>query len=85
MSEPPNSEVAILNTALELRATERAACLDQACAGDAALRQQVEALIHAHDKAEGFLEAPPGAGSFDRAAQSQQMKKTKTKTQMHVT
>ncbi len=38
MTEPPHPEVAILNAALELPAGERAAYLDNACAGDAALR-----------------------------------------------
>ena len=45
-------------------AAERAAYLAQACANDAQLRQQVEALLQAHEKAGGFLEepaiAPPG-------------------------
>src|SRR6266498_2202675 len=58
MSEQPNREVTVLNAALELRPAERAAYLDQACAGDAALRKQVEALLQAHEQAEGFLEAP---------------------------
>src|SRR5438552_899034 len=59
MTEQPNREVAVLNVALELRLTERGAYLDQACAGDAALRRQVEALLQAHEQAGGFLEAPP--------------------------
>ena len=59
MNEPLHPEVAILNTALELAAPERAAYLDGACAGDAALRLQVEALLKAHEQAEGFLEAHP--------------------------
>ena len=59
MSEPSSPEVAILNAALELPAAERAACLDRACAGDPALRRQVEALIGAHERAGGFMETPP--------------------------
>jgi len=59
MSEPTNREVVVLNAALELRPAERAAYLDEACAGDAALRQQVEDLLRADAAAEGFLEAPP--------------------------
>jgi hypothetical protein len=58
MSEPIHSEVVILNTALELPADKRAAYLDEVCAGDAALRRQVEALLGAHEQAGGFLEAP---------------------------
>jgi serine/threonine protein kinase len=45
-------------------AAERATYLAQACGNDAQLRQQVEALLQAHEKAGGFLEepavAPPG-------------------------
>ena len=39
-------------------AAERAAYLAQACGNDAQLRQQVEALLQAHEKAGGFLEEP---------------------------
>src|SRR5947209_7274759 len=40
---------------------ERAAFLDEACAGDTALRQRVEALLRAHDEPGAFLsELPPG-------------------------
>ena len=66
MTEPPNREVAVLNAALELPLTERAPYLDQACAGDAALRQRVEELLRAHEQAEGFLEAPPAGLDFKR-------------------
>jgi serine/threonine protein kinase len=36
---------------------ERPALLDRECAGDAELRREVEALLAAHDRAEGILEA----------------------------
>jgi eukaryotic-like serine/threonine-protein kinase len=39
-------------------AEARAAYLDTACQGDAALRQQVEGLLAAHEQAGGFLEQP---------------------------
>jgi WD40 repeat protein len=39
---------------------ERAAYLDQACAGDAALRQRIEALLQCHAKAGDFLDMPAG-------------------------
>jgi len=42
-------------------AAERAAYLAQACGKDAQLRQQVEALLQAHEKAGGFLEEPAAA------------------------
>ena len=38
--------------------SERAAFLDQACAGDRKLRAQVEALLRAHDNPDSFLERP---------------------------
>ena len=48
---------------------ERSAYLDQACAGDAALRHRVELLLETHGNAGDFLErtpaAPVGAGSPD--------------------
>src|SRR2546426_6639346 len=68
MIEPLNPEVAILNEALDLPAGQRAAYLDQACAGDAELRRQVEALLRAHEAAEDFLETPPTALGFKRTA-----------------
>jgi eukaryotic-like serine/threonine-protein kinase len=37
---------------------ERAAFLDEACAGDPALRREVEALLQSHEKAGCFLEQP---------------------------
>src|SRR6266705_3352476 len=69
MSEPSNPEVAILNAALDLPAEQRAAYLEEACAGDAALRQRVEELLQAHEKAEGFLETPPAGLEFKRTVQ----------------
>jgi serine/threonine protein kinase len=40
-------------------AAERAAFLDGACGGDAALRERVEALLASHDAADSFLLRPP--------------------------
>src|SRR5262249_6493030 len=37
---------------------ERAAYLDEACAGDAALRQHIEGLLAMHGQLGSFLEAP---------------------------
>jgi eukaryotic-like serine/threonine-protein kinase len=56
MNEPPNAEVAIFAAALELPADQRSAYLDQACAGDVALRRQVEALLRVHDDAGNFFD-----------------------------
>ncbi len=59
MTEGPNREVIVLNAALELHEAKRSAYLDEACAGDVALRQRVEDLLRAHEQAENFLRAPP--------------------------
>ncbi len=56
MNEPPNPEVAVFAAALELPVDQRGAYLDQACAGDLALRRQVEALLHVHDDAGDFFD-----------------------------
>ena len=58
------SERAIFITALEKDdPAERAAFLDQACAGDRPLRQRIERLLEAHEPADSFLEhRPPGLG-----------------------
>jgi tetratricopeptide (TPR) repeat protein len=53
------SEESLFHRALEKPAGERAAFLDQACAGDAALRQHIEALLRAHDNPGSFLARPP--------------------------
>src|SRR5262249_46410777 len=39
----------------------RSAFLDQACGDNAALRERLEALLHASDQAGDFLESPPTA------------------------
>ncbi len=56
MNEPPNPEVAVFAAALELPADQCGAYLDQACAGDAALRRQVETLLRVHDDAGDFFD-----------------------------
>jgi WD40 repeat protein len=53
------NERTIFMQALELDAPEeRSAYLDQACGGDAALRQRVEALLNSHEAAGDFLGKP---------------------------
>lgn len=47
----------IFQSALELRSAERSAFLSQACAGDPALRSEVESLICSHDQAGDSIEA----------------------------
>src|SRR5262245_57163870 len=58
MTEPSPKE-AIFFTALEQpTAAERAAFLDEVCAGDAGLRRQVERLLASYPRVGGFLERP---------------------------
>ena len=60
MNPEPDSVESLFAVVLGKPAAERAAFLDQACAGDAALRQRVEALLKAHAEATGeaFLTGP---------------------------
>ncbi len=54
------SERSIFIAALEKDdATERAAYLEEACAGDALLRARIERLLKAHEPADSFLERGP--------------------------
>jgi serine/threonine-protein kinase len=48
----------IYDSALKREASQRAAYLDQACAHDAAVRQEVESLLDYEIQAESFIEAP---------------------------
>ena len=58
MIDPPDREMAVFSAARRLPALERAAYLDEACADNAALRQRVEDLLQAGEKAGAFLENP---------------------------
>ncbi|HET8676768.1 MAG TPA: protein kinase [Blastocatellia bacterium] len=49
----------LLEAMLDLDRANRARFLDSACAGDEALRREVESLLFAHDSAEGFIEELP--------------------------
>jgi eukaryotic-like serine/threonine-protein kinase len=66
MPPPSEHEIEVFNVALELPASQRAAYLDQACAGDTALRQRVEELLQASAESCACLEEPaavlPGQG-----------------------
>src|SRR5437667_2988702 len=53
----PKDEETIFAAALAWPPEQRAACLDQACGGDVALRHRVEVLLSSH-AASDFLEAP---------------------------
>src|SRR5262245_61134533 len=58
MSQPPRSVKDIFLGALEAAPAERAAFLDEACAADAALRRQVDALLRVHDEPDSLLDRP---------------------------
>ena len=58
MHEPSEHEIEVFNVALELPAAERAAYLDHACAGDAALRRRVEELLKASEESSACLDDP---------------------------
>jgi serine/threonine protein kinase len=72
MPQPSDHEIEVFNIALELPAGARAAYLDQACAGDTALRQRVEELLKSSQVSCDFLESPDavptGAGGTVRSS-----------------
>ena len=59
---------AVLDGAMELSASERAAYLDRACAGDRGLRADVDSLLDAEARAGAFMEIPAVARSGERSA-----------------
>ena len=62
MQNQPSREETIFQAALERpRPEERAAFVRRACGGDEALRQRVEDLLNASEKAASFLEEPAAA------------------------
>src|SRR5262245_48524255 len=48
----------IYHSALELEESQRVAFLEKACAGDEALRQEVESLLRSEPSGESFIEEP---------------------------
>jgi serine/threonine protein kinase/tetratricopeptide (TPR) repeat protein len=66
MSAPQPSEKSIFLAAIDVGPAERSAFLDRACAGDAALRGAVEALLEAHGSPQRLLDTPvTGAPTID--------------------
>jgi serine/threonine protein kinase/Tol biopolymer transport system component len=55
----------IFRQAVELSPDERAAFLASSCEGDATLREDVESLLSAHERAGSFIESP----AYERAAE----------------
>ena len=58
MGQTHQREAAIFDAAMELPPEQRAAHLDHACGGDAALRQRIESLLNACESACEFLASP---------------------------
>src|SRR5215469_74829 len=58
MSTPSNREEEIFEAAAKLPVEQREAYLQEACAGDAALRARIEGLLKAHEGAGSFMEEP---------------------------
>ena len=50
----------VFESALDLPVAERAAYVDKACAGNAALLEEVRSLLTWHKGSTGFLETPAG-------------------------
>ncbi len=55
MRAPRQDAQALFAEAFQRKAAERASYLDRACAGNPGLRQEVESLLHAYDRAGDFL------------------------------
>jgi serine/threonine protein kinase/formylglycine-generating enzyme required for sulfatase activity len=70
------SEQTIFLAALEHAGAERAAYLEQACAGDDALRRQVDELLAAHDRSGEFLDEPAAEQMAVPAAPAEQNTRT---------
>src|SRR6266567_3383508 len=54
----------VLEVCLDLEAAQRAEYLDQACAGNAELREEVESLLASHEQAGDFITHPILRESF---------------------
>jgi eukaryotic-like serine/threonine-protein kinase len=61
----------LLEQALELPLEDRAAFVEAACNGDQALREQVQHLLGAHDRAGNFLAAPALESAFGDVTREQ--------------
>jgi serine/threonine protein kinase len=59
MTESPHPIESLFAAAVALTPQERLAFLEQQCAGDAALRERLVALLRAHDRAGHLLDRPP--------------------------
>jgi eukaryotic-like serine/threonine-protein kinase len=60
----------LFHAAIAREPEQRAAFLDQACAGDEPLRREVESLLAAHEQAGSFIEAPAAELAADLLVES---------------
>ena len=67
MNEAKPSEETLFEAVSQLPAEKRGAYLAEACGGDAALRERLEILLRAHDRASNFM-AEPAAPAVPRQA-----------------
>ncbi len=58
MSQLPTSAKDLFLAALDIEPAQRAAFLDEACAGNAPLQRQIEALLRVHDEPDSLLDRP---------------------------
>jgi eukaryotic-like serine/threonine-protein kinase len=65
MKRDSDQKVIIFTEALRLPTHERAAFLQRRCGAKEPLRQKVEALLKAHDRAGDFLTKTPTGRSLD--------------------
>ena len=66
MNDPFDREAEIFAEAVLVPPADRAAFLERGCAGDAGLRQRIEALLVAHESAGPFMAAPRESNPADR-------------------
>ena len=64
----------VFNLALEHEPGQRSSFLSQACSSDAALQQEVESLLAAHEKDGSFIDSPAYKGTFELMDQPAELK-----------
>lgn len=68
----------LFHAALTLPLQERKAYLEQACAGDLALRQAVESLLKSHEAANNFIDSPAFHAAADMLVEAYELKPNQT-------
>ena len=62
MKSDPDLELVIFTEALKVPPPQRDAFLNQKCKANKGLRERLERLLRAHERAGDFLEYPPNEG-----------------------